>query len=123
MRGHIDRSILDMALMGYQAELDRITAKINEIRRALGSANDKGGNVPTRFARRPRAKHRLSAVARKRIAGAQKERWAQFHAKQKAAPAARSKAAPKRKLSADAKAKLAANLAKARAAKAAAATA
>ena len=123
MRGHIDRSSLEMALVGYQAELDRITAKINEIRRALGSANDGGGIVPTRFASRARAKHRLSVAARKRIAGAQKKRWAQFHAKQKAAPAARSKAAPKRKLSADAKAKLAANLAKARAAKAAAATA
>ena len=106
-----DPTLLQMALIGYEAELQRIQAKMEEIRSALKGA--------VKITRAPRRK--LSAAARKRIATAQKKRWAAFHSeKSKPAP---KKVAAKRKLSPGAKAKLVANLAKARAAKAAKAAA
>jgi hypothetical protein len=104
----IDRSILEMALIGYEAERQKIEAAMAAIRKQV----DGHGAAPTvNGVRRP--KRNMSAAARRRIAAAQRKRWAAFHAEKKAG------AAPKRKLSAAVKAKLAANLAKARVAKAA----
>jgi hypothetical protein len=105
-----DRSTLEMALIGYEAERQKIEATIAAIRKqvdghAAAPAVD-GGRKPKRV---------MSAAARRRIAAAQRKRWAAFHAEKKDI----TKTARKRKLSAAAKAKLAANLAKARAAKAA----
>jgi len=104
----MDRSTLEMALIGYVAEVAKIEAAMASIRKELGIRGPRAaaaGNAPA-----ARGKRVLSPAARKRIADAQKKRWAAFHAK---------KAAPKRVMSPAAKAKLAANLAKARAAKAA----
>ena len=107
----LDASTLRAALIGYNAELEKINAHISAIRKQLGGrvtlsavSVDGHGAKPKRI---------LSADAIKHIVDAQKKRWAAFHKGQKAA------AKPKRKISTAAKAKLAANLAKARAARAA----
>jgi hypothetical protein len=101
----LDRSILEMALMGYEAERQKIEAAMAAVRKqvdghAVAPAVDGG--------RRP--KQVMSAAARRRIAAAQRKRWAAFLAE-----GGTARSAPKRKLSAAAKA-LAANLAKAKAA-------
>jgi hypothetical protein len=105
-----DRLTLEMALVGYEAERQRIEAAMAALRRQIGGRvvgrATVNGSGPKRI---------LSVVARRRIAAAQRKRWAAFHANQNAA----TKTAPKGKLSAVVKAKLARNLAKARAAKAA----
>ena len=118
MQRKIDPSILQAALVGYQAELQKIQEKMSAIRKQLG------GHVnitsPTTVTSNGSGRRdRLSAAARKRIALAQRKRWAEFHAKQKAAGATPKKATAKRTLSPARRAALAANLAKARAAKAA----
>ena len=80
----IDTSFLEAALIGYEAERQKIQQKIAEIQARLdGSSRRTGGPV----ARVPRTRGRrpMSAAARKRIADAQKKRWAAFHKKQKAA--------------------------------------
>jgi hypothetical protein len=117
----VDDSILRMALVGFEAERQKVEEKISEIQRQLGGSASKhtgssGGQKPKRT---------MSAAARRRIAAAQKKRWAAFH-KGKAPGAVAKKAAvkkaapkPKRKLSAAQRAALIANLKKARAARAA----
>ena len=107
----IGRSVLEMALIGYEAERRKIEAAMAAIRQQV----DGHVAAPTvDGARRP--KRVMSAAAKRRIAAAQRKRWAAFHADQKGGT---TKTGPKRKLSAAAKARLAANLAKARAARAA----
>jgi hypothetical protein len=106
-----DRSTLEMALIGYEAERQKIEAAIAAIRKQVdghGAAPAVSGVL--------KPKRVMSPAAKRRIAAAQRKRWVAFHAEQKAGAA---KTVPKRKLSAAAKAKLAANPAKARAAKAA----
>jgi hypothetical protein len=114
----LDSSILEMALVGYEAELLKIESAIEDIQRELGGRTQHVASVD---GAKP-AKRMMSAAARQRIADAQKKRWAKVHAQQKAAttkaavnlaPAKKSKLSPARK------AALLANLAKARAAKAA----
>jgi hypothetical protein len=124
-----DTHTLQMALLGLEAERQRIEIAMAAIRSQLGGRSNRA-SAPT-SAHEPvaaKVKRNLSAAARKRIADAQKLRWAKFRKAEKPAAAAKKatvkKAAPKtaasnRKLSAAAKAKLVANLAKARAAKAA----
>jgi hypothetical protein len=75
-----DSSILEMALVGYQMERDKIDGKIKEIQAQL-----KGTKVAAAPAAGKPAKVRrvLSPEARKRIAAAQKKRWAE-HRKAKA---------------------------------------
>jgi hypothetical protein len=114
MRRQIDSSVLEMALVGYQAEHQKIVEKIAEIQRQLGGRVSKPVLTANGSARR-----QLSAAARHRIAAAQRKRWKEFHAKQ----AAGNKPAAKRTLSPEVKAKRIAALAKARAAKAARAAA
>jgi hypothetical protein len=104
----LDRSTLEMALIGYEAERQKIEAAMAAIRQQV----DGHAAAPAvDGARRP--KRVMPAAAKRRIAAAQPKRWAVFHGKHK------SGIGPRRKLSAAARSKLAANLAKARAAKAA----
>ena len=75
-----DYSFLQMALIGYQAERQKIDEKITEIQRQLGqrtSAVSANGNRPAKGQRGP-----MSAAAKRRIALAQKKRWRAFHAQQ-----------------------------------------
>jgi hypothetical protein len=118
----IDRSVLEMALVGYEAERRKIEEKIEEIQRQLGGRIK--GTTPAASTDGARAKRGISVAGRRRIAEAQKQRWATFRIKQGARTVTRRKVAKKRRtLSPAAKAKLAANLTKARAAKAAKAAA
>ena len=70
-----DNSLLEAALLGYQAELRRVTDAIANIQKRLGSAAAGGVGTPLVRAR-PQKKHRISAAGRVRIAEAQRKRWA-----------------------------------------------
>ena len=78
-----DLTTLQMALVGYQLERQKIEDKIRQIESLLkgGKAPAPGGAAKSKPARRP-----LSAAARRRIAAAQRKRWAE-HRKMKAAQA------------------------------------
>ena len=80
-KGNADLTTLQMALVGYQIEKDKIDAKIREIESQLGRRGTAKTAVNQDHAA-PR-KRNLSPEARKRIAMAQKRRWAE-HRKQKA---------------------------------------
>jgi hypothetical protein len=90
MAKQVDGSILEMALVGYAAELRNIEGKMAAIRKQLGgrvsitSLSFSGGAGP---------KRQMSAAARKRIALAQKKRWRAFHPRKKAATGGAKKAA------------------------------
>jgi hypothetical protein len=74
-----DVTTLQMALVGYEAEIEKIENKIREIRSQLN-----GAAVPAVTAT-PKAaggRRKLSAGARARIAAAQKKRWAEYHKKE-----------------------------------------
>jgi hypothetical protein len=77
-----DLMTLQMALVGYQAEKQKIEEKISQIQGQL-----KGKKVSSPSASAPAEKARvqrvLSPEARKRIAAAQKKRWAE-HRRMKA---------------------------------------
>ena len=78
-----DLTILRMALVGYEAEKEKIDARIAEIRAQLG-----GKAVPSPAAvveKKVGSKRILSPAARKRIARAQKKRWAEHRKRQAAA--------------------------------------
>ena len=79
-----DHTTLQMALVGYEVERQRIEGKIREIQSQLGHA----GSRPAAAAGKESApkKRVLSASARKRIAAAQRKRWAE-HRKKVAAEA------------------------------------
>jgi len=78
-----DLTTLQMALVGYRYEREKIDDKIRQIEAQL-----KGRKIPaagTEGAAKAKARRRpLSAAARKRIAAAQRKRWAE-HRKMKAA--------------------------------------
>ena len=90
--------ILAAALEGYEAQKNRVSAKIAEIRSILG-----GTAAPSEGAK---PKRKVSAAARRRMARAQKLRWKKI--KQSAAPAQAATAKPKRRLSAGARKRIAA---------------
>ena len=70
-----DLSTLEMALVGYQIEKQRIEGKVQEIQAQLkGKAVSSKANAKTKPAG---VKRILSAAARKRISAAQKKRWAE----------------------------------------------
>jgi len=71
-----DTSFLEAALVGYQQELDRITAAIADLQKRLGKRG--GGGFPGPFTKAPaaRKKRHISAEGRARIAEAQRKRWA-----------------------------------------------
>ena len=78
-RSSQDITTLQMALVGYQIERQKIDDKIHELesqlkgRRGLSASNGRGPAAK----KGPRAKRVLSASARRRIAAAQKKRWAE----------------------------------------------
>jgi hypothetical protein len=69
----LDNSLLEAALLGYQAEQKRIQAAISDLQKRIGgkSATPKPASPPA-----ARKKHRISAEGRARIAAAQRKRWA-----------------------------------------------
>lgn len=70
-----DTTTLQMALVGYQVEKQRIEAKISEIQAQLkGKRNSVS---PSAEQPETRTRRQLSPAARKRIAMAQKKRWAE----------------------------------------------
>lgn len=88
-----DRTMLEMALVGYEVERQKIDEKISNLRSQLGvraparkSAARRARGSKTAGKRSP-----LSDAARKRISAAQKRRWAEHRRK----AAQESKAAAK----------------------------
>jgi hypothetical protein len=69
-------------LVGYEAQLGKITAAIADLRKRLGK--HRNGHVPGVLAKAPTAPkmHRISAEGRARIAEAQRKRWAAAKKKQ-----------------------------------------
>jgi len=70
-----DLSTLQMALVGYEIEKQKIADKISEIQAKL-----KGKTVTSKATAEPKeasVKRVLSPAARRRIAAAQKKRWAE----------------------------------------------
>src|ERR1035438_349848 len=94
MRRQIDNSVLEMALVGYNAKRDEVVQKMADIERQLGIrrkgalASGAGAETPIAAAK---PKRKLSAAGRKAIRDGVKKRWAAFHAKAGAGkPAKRS---------------------------------
>jgi hypothetical protein len=75
-----DVEMLRMALVGYQAERQKIDEKINQLQARLRIARGSSVAPMNLEGRRPR--RQLSTAARKRIADAQRKRWAAFHKNQ-----------------------------------------
>ena len=70
----INRDLLAMALVGYEAAKAKITATIAEIQAKLGHRGRGRPRAATDGA--APAKRTMSAAARKRIGEAQRQRWA-----------------------------------------------
>jgi hypothetical protein len=70
-------SVLEMALVGYELQRDRIEAAIAEIQAQLGDGGSGRSSSTATTIAEPKAtgKKRFSAAARKRMAAAQKKRW------------------------------------------------
>ena len=82
-----DQTTLQMALIGYEIERQRIEGKIREIQAQLGQGKGRSnGAIVTKKDGTPAKKRILSAAARRRIAAAQRKRWAE-HRKKAAAQA------------------------------------
>jgi hypothetical protein len=69
----LDNTLLEAALLGYQAEQKRIQAAIAELQRRIGGGKSSARPKAPSVARK---KHRISAEGRARIAAAQRKRWA-----------------------------------------------
>src|SRR5450759_2637880 len=115
MRRQIDSSVLEMALVGYNAKRDEVVQKMADIERQLG-VRRKGASAPRAAAKTPTAaakpKRELSAAGKRAIRAALKKRWAAFHAKTDGVkPAKQSAKKSKRTMSPAIKARLVANLA------------
>lgn len=78
-----DLTTLQMALVGYKYEREKIDERIREIESHLKGTSVMAGGSAASAKAKP-ARRQLSAAARKRIAAAQKKRWA-AHRKMKAA--------------------------------------
>jgi hypothetical protein len=73
-----EKSILEMAIIGYEAERQKIEERIAEIKAHLsGTVQAVVSSGAGRSKRKP-----LSKTARKRIAAAQRKRWKDYRAKQ-----------------------------------------
>jgi hypothetical protein len=83
-----DVTTLQMALVGYQLEKERIEAKIRDLQSLL---KGKGASVSVPRDGKTPVRRDLSPAARARIAAAQKKRWAE-HRRQKALAAKAAKA-------------------------------
>src|ERR1022692_1580107 len=84
-------SVLEMALVGYEMQRNRIEAAIAEIQAELGQGGPSRSISTATASAEPKAtgKKRFSAAARKRMAAAQKKRWHLLKAKK--APAKKTK--------------------------------
>ena len=89
-----DIEILQMALIGYEAERQKIGVTMAAIRSVLGGRSSAQATTPTGDVKHKRRK--MSAAARERIGDAQRKRWA---AARKATEPAPATSKPKRKLS------------------------
>jgi len=80
----LDTTTLEMALIGYEVERQKIVGKILELELQL---KDRAGRARTLVAATStkRGRRSMSAAARKRIAAAQKARWAAYRRRRKAA--------------------------------------
>jgi hypothetical protein len=78
-----DKALLEAALIGYEAQAEKIEAAIRDIRGRLGNTTTRGSRPFAVAEKAPRKKRTMSPAARKRIAAAQKKRWADWHAAQK----------------------------------------
>ena len=80
----MDRDILEAALLGLVAQLERLDGQIAQVRQQLGK---RGAGRPkaeaTATAPKKRRRRKMSAEARARIAQAQKKRWAAYRKEQK----------------------------------------
>ena len=72
-----DDLTLQMALIGYELERQKIDDKIKEIRARLGGKKVPLPSAGVSAPAEPPRKRNLSPAARKRIAMAQKRRWAE----------------------------------------------
>ena len=73
-----DLSTLQMALVGYQIEQQKIETKIREIQAQLKGQHVTASSAAAASGEKPaRTKRVLSPAARRRIAAAQKKRWAE----------------------------------------------
>jgi len=91
----VDAATLEMAIIGYQSQLEKLSAKVAEIKAQLGQrgpGRPKGSATATDHAA-PQKRRTISKAGRARIAAAQRARWAAQKQAQAAKPA-------KRKLSA-----------------------
>ena len=95
-----DNTLLEMAIVGYQSEVERVKAKIADIKAQLGQPGPGRPKATVAAATDtdhagPKKRSRMSAAGRARIAAAQRARWAAQ--KQQQAQSAKPK---KRKISA-----------------------
>ena len=79
-----DHTTLQMALVGYEIEKERIAGKIREVQAQLAG---KAAGPTAAKSEAGSTKRVLSAAARKRIAAAQKKRWAEHRKKMAAGKA------------------------------------
>jgi hypothetical protein len=70
----LDNTLLEAALLGYQAEQKRIQAAIADLQKRIGGKS--ATPSPPKSTPATRKKHRISAEGRARIAAAQRKRWA-----------------------------------------------
>jgi len=74
----VDSTILEMAIVGYQSEIVKISAKIADIKSQLGQSGPgrpEAAVTATDHAA-PAKRRTMSAAGRARIAAAQRARWA-----------------------------------------------
>jgi hypothetical protein len=82
-----DDTTLQMALVGYEIEKERIEGKIRDIQSQLGGGKAGAASKSAGKSEVAPKKRFLSAAARKRIAAAQKKRWAEHRRKMAAGKA------------------------------------
>src|ERR1035441_3664161 len=91
-------SVLEMALVGYEMQRNRIEAAIAEIQAELGQGGSRRSISTATASAEPKAtgRKRFSVAARKRMAAAQKKRWQLLKAKKAPAKKTKPTVAPKR---------------------------
>jgi hypothetical protein len=71
-----DTSLLEAALIGYQAELARINAAIGDLKKRMGKRRGAGLRGPFTKAPAAHKPHRISPEGLARIVEGQRKRWA-----------------------------------------------
>src|ERR1019366_158648 len=91
-------SVLEMALVGYEMQRNRIEAAIAEIQAELGQGGSRRSISTATASAEPMTtgKKRFSVAARKRMAAAQKKRWQLLKAKKALAKKTKPTVPPKR---------------------------